>query len=75
MVAEQTNLPTFRYLSYYHILEFFFDRVTLQSVSDEIRKIVLRPDFLARREIYTSRIVKIAQESPKIGKTKISQSP
>jgi hypothetical protein len=69
LVAERTNLPTFRYLSFYHILEFYFDKVVNPRVADEIRNIVLKPDFLSRREMYTSRIVKIAQGTPRTDKT------
>lgn len=66
LVAETTNSPTFRYLSFYHTLEYFFERVVVQRVADEIRRIVLKPDFLSRRELYTSQIVRIAQETPKV---------
>ena len=65
LVAQRTNLSTFRYLSLFHILEYFFDRVVRQRIADEVRKIVSRPDFVAKRELYTSRIVKIAQETTK----------
>jgi len=58
-VAVRSDIPTFSYLSYYHVLEHFFERATFRDLSEEIRKIVIKPDFLSKKELYTESIIRI----------------
>ena len=58
-VADLTPLPFYKFLSYYRVIEYFYDKFSIFNVSEKIRDILIKPDFLYNKELYTEQIFRI----------------
>lgn len=57
--AEKVDFIPFKYITYYHILEYFSDKSAYKVVSDEVRKLLLKPDFHIKTNQYINQAVNI----------------
>jgi hypothetical protein len=58
-IAENVDYLPFKYICYYHILEYMSDKSAYSVVADEIKKIMLQPDFHHKTNKYVSNAVAI----------------
>ncbi len=73
LIAESSIFPPFRYLSFYHVLEYYFDKVTINSgeLKEQVREIITQGDLWNRQEKYIGQLIRlIAAQVP----TKIRDS-
>ncbi len=61
-VAESSHLQSFRFLSFYHILESFFEEVNVESVSKEAKKILLSLDLQQQVDYYAAKIAELVTQ-------------
>ena len=40
-----SSVPLIQYLAYYHVAEFFFNKISLDDICDEIKKAIVHPSF------------------------------
>jgi len=71
ITAESSQLPPFQFLSFYHIMEYLFEKVTHRKTAEDISSIVTRPDFLTKKEQYTARILRLAEERTSKGESEL----
>lgn len=57
--AERVDNLPFKYLCYYNILEYFLDKSAYYVVAENIKGILLRPDFHLRVDHYVGKAVNI----------------
>lgn len=57
--AEKVDFLPFKFITYYHILEYFSDKCAYKVVSDEVRKLLLKPDFHIKTNHYINQAVNI----------------
>lgn len=57
--AEKVDFLPFKYITYYHILEYFSDKSAYKVVSDEVKKLLLKPDFHIKTSHYINQAVNI----------------
>jgi hypothetical protein len=57
--AEKVDFLPFKYITYYHILEYFSDKSAYKVVSDEVKKLLLKPDFHTKTNHYINQAVNI----------------
>ena len=58
-VAENSSTPSFCFLSFYHILESYFDDAQYHTLKQQIGKILWSPDIGKQSEKYASKIVEM----------------
>jgi len=61
--AESSDSQTFRFLSYYHIIEYFFNYVEHEDLRNEIGKILESSDLSERTDCYSLRLIQYLNES------------
>ncbi len=54
--AEQNPVPTFQYLSFYNILEYFFDEPMYQKIYNDTERILSSLDLIEKRNEYAKAI-------------------
>ncbi len=62
IAAESTSLVTFRFLSYYHLLERFFDEVVYTDLYDEIHQILKGSDVSYKPKEYADILTNMITE-------------
>ncbi|MHA2063411.1 MAG: hypothetical protein ACXABY_03415 [Candidatus Thorarchaeota archaeon] len=73
ITAESSALPSFQFLSFYHIMEFLFEKTTHRQTAEDIRSIVTRPDFLTKKEHYTARILRLVEDRTSRGESELQK--
>ena len=61
-LARRTDYLPFRFLCYFHILEYFADRSAYKTVTDAVRRVICRHDFHVKAEKYIQDCVKILRK-------------
>ncbi|RVU82946.1 hypothetical protein EOL70_18430 [Leucothrix sargassi] len=75
-IGEQIDYPPFQFICYYHIIEYFLDKVAYSLVSDYLKLIVMKPDFHINSDKYVNDAVnflKTQNNSHLPDKTKINR--
>lgn len=69
--AVRTEHLPFKYLCYFHTIEFFSDTSAYQEASNQVRNLILKPDFHQNIDIYVQQAVRVfKKESEKYLKDK-----
>jgi hypothetical protein len=58
-LAERVDYIPFKYICYYHIVEYFSDRSAYYTIKEQIRQLLLKPDFHLKSDIYINQAVNI----------------
>lgn len=58
-IAEKVDFIPFKFVCYYHIIEYFSDKSAYQLVSNEIKKLLLKPDFHLRTDQYVNAAINL----------------
>lgn len=58
-LAEKVDYLPFKFICYYHILEYFSDKSAYSIVSKEVKKILLKPDFHIKTDQYVNTAINI----------------
>lgn len=58
-IAEKVDFLPFKFVCYYHILEYFSDKSAYQIVSTEVKKILLKPDFHIKTDYYVNNVINL----------------
>lgn len=58
-LAEKVDYLPFKFICYYHILEYFSDKSAYQVVSNEVKKLLLKPDFHLKTDLYVNLAINI----------------
>lgn len=53
-IAEKVDFLPFKFICYYHIIEYFSDKSAYDLVSKEVKKILLKPDFHLKTDKYVT---------------------
>lgn len=71
-IAEKVDFIPFKFICYYHIIEYFSDKSAYHLVSSEVKKLLLKPDFHLKTDQYvTSAINLFKKENDKYTGDKI----
>ncbi len=57
--AEKVDFLPFKYITYYHIIEYFSDKSAYRVVSQEVKKLLLKPDFHIKTNHYVNQAINI----------------
>ncbi|MDA3884844.1 MAG: hypothetical protein PF638_04545 [Candidatus Delongbacteria bacterium] len=57
--AEKVDFAPFKFITYYHILEYHSDKSAYRVISDEVKKLLLKPDFHIKTSLYINQAIKI----------------
>lgn len=66
MMAISTDSPALQYLSFYHIMEYFFERVYTEQLIQSIKNEITKPDFSYTRDADISKLVKHISKNLKV---------
>ena len=58
-IAERVDFLPFKFICYYHIIEYFSDKSAYHLVSNEVKKILLKPDFHLKTDHYVNSAINI----------------
>jgi len=58
-VAEKVGFLPFKFICYYHIIEYFLDKSAYFLVSQEVKKLLLKPDFHLKTDKYVTSAISI----------------
>ncbi len=75
-VAERVDYLPFKYICYFHILEYFMDKSAYSVVAKKVKQLLLTPDFHVRSGEYIAsavNIIKLETERNTTDKIKISR--
>ncbi len=75
-VAERVDYLPFKYICYFHVLEYFMDKSAYSVVSRKVKQLLLSPDFHLRSAEYISNavnIIKLETERNTTDKIKIGR--
>ncbi len=61
--GEITPSPFFKFLSYYRVFEYFYDKAPMGKVIKDIRRIIIKPEFASDLEGYTKKIYEIVRNN------------
>ena len=61
--GDITPNPFFKYLSYYRVFEYFYDKSPMGKVFKDIRRIIIKPEFASDLEGYTKKIYEIVRNN------------
>ncbi|MDV3540997.1 hypothetical protein CMU94_17930 [Elizabethkingia anophelis] len=53
-IAEKVDFLPFKFICFYHIIEYFSDKSAYHLVSNEVKKILLKPDFHVKTDQYVN---------------------
>lgn len=57
--AEKVDFLPFKFITYYHILEYFSDKSAYKVVSEEVKRLLLKPDFHIKTNQYINQAINI----------------
>jgi len=75
-VAEKVDYLPFKYICYFHVLEYFMDKSAYSVVSRKVKQLLLSPDFHLKSSEYIAHavnIIKLETERNTTDKIKISR--
>ncbi|MGN6264195.1 MAG: hypothetical protein ACTHM5_00910 [Ginsengibacter sp.] len=58
-LAEKVDYIPFKYVCYYHIIEYFSDKSAYYTIREQIRQILIKPDFHLKADSYINSAVNI----------------
>lgn len=58
-IAEKVDFIPFKFICYYHIIEYFSDKSAYHLVSSEVKKLLLKPDFHIKTEQYVTSAINL----------------
>ncbi|MBO9683559.1 MAG: hypothetical protein J7502_12970 [Flavisolibacter sp.] len=58
-LSEKVDYIPFKYLCYFHIIEYFSDRSAYFAINEQVKQIILKPDFHLRSEQYINQAVNV----------------
>ncbi len=58
-IAEKVDFLPFKFICYYHIIEYFSDKSAYHLVSNEVKKILLKPDFHLKTDTYVTAAINL----------------
>ncbi|GEM_PF-1165377 len=58
-LAEKVDLAPFKYLCYFHIIEYFADRSAYFNVAEQVKNLLLKPDFHLKVDNYVNQAINI----------------
>lgn len=58
-IAEKVDFLPFKFICYYHIVEYFSDKSAYHLVSNEVKKILLKPDFHLKTDAYVTTAINL----------------
>lgn len=58
-IAEKVDFLPFKFICYYHIIEYFSDKSAYDLVSKEVKKILLKPDFHIKTDKYVTTAINL----------------
>lgn len=58
-IAEKVDYIPFKFICYYHIIEYFSDRSAYHLVTEEVKKLLLKPDFHIKTNHYVNTAINI----------------
>jgi len=61
--GDITPNPFLKYLSYYRVFEYFYDKSPMGKVINDIRRIIIKPEFASDLEGYTKKIYEIVRNN------------
>lgn len=56
-IAEKVDYIPFKFLCYYHIVEYFADKSAYRAVALEVKKMFLKPDFHLKTDLYVAQAI------------------
>lgn len=75
-VAEKVDYLPFKYICYFHVLEYFMDKSAYSVVSRKVKQLLLSPDFHIRSTEYIANainVIKVETEKNATDKIKIAR--
>lgn len=58
-IAQKVDFLPFKFICYYHIIEYFSDKSAYDLVSKEVKKILLKPDFHIKTDKYVTSAINL----------------
>jgi len=58
-LAEKVDYLPFKFICYYHIIEYFSDKSAYHLVSNEVKKLLLKPDFHINTDSYVNQAINL----------------
>lgn len=58
-IAEKVDFLPFKFICYYHIIEYFSDKSAYHIVSGEVKKLLLKPDFHLKTDTYVNQAINL----------------
>lgn len=58
-IAEKVDYLPFKFICYYHIIEYFSDKSAYHVVAEYIKKLILKPDFHTKSNQYVAQAINI----------------
>lgn len=58
-IAEKVDYLPFKFICYYHIIEYFSDKSAYHVVAEHIKKLILKPDFHVKSNHYIGQAINI----------------
>lgn len=58
-IGEKVDFLPFKFICYYHIIEYFSDKSAYHLVANEVKKILLKPDFHLKTNQYVNSAINI----------------
>jgi hypothetical protein len=58
-IAEKVDFLPFKFICYYHIIEYFSDKSAYHLVSSEVKKLLLKPDFHLKTDDYVTTAINL----------------
>lgn len=58
-LAEKVDFIPFKFICYYHIIEYFSDKSAYHLVSNEIKRLLLKPDFHIKTDTYVTQAINL----------------
>lgn len=74
LLAVSAENPVIEYLSYYHILEHFYEDVFNEDLLDTVKKSITDPSFSYKRKKDIEKVITIVKKSIKVGGERITFS-
>jgi hypothetical protein len=66
LLAVSTDNPVIEYLSYYHVIEHFYEKVFNEDLTKSIKEKITEPDFSYKRDKDIEKLVKTIKKSLRI---------
>lgn len=61
-IAEKVDSIPFKYITYYHILEYFSDKSAYRIVQQEVKRLLTKPDYYLNENKYLTQVISIIKK-------------